>query len=108
MSEEQALFYFAEARYWVKDLAGTGAVLVNGNPARSGVALQSNDRITLSPKGPTFSFLGEGRLIEEDLSAMEGGGDASWEPRPEMKLTNKEPAKGKLSLANLKKLFRDN
>lgn len=57
------IFYFRD-RYWLKDLTGQKMIRVNGVPPDPQVVLNANDRFSLGPAGPVFSFLGEGRIME--------------------------------------------
>jgi len=63
--------FFTQNQYWVKDLTGKGLVQIN----RSAIALQSpikpDDEISLSPQGPVFRFLGDGRLAEVEEPPVE-------------------------------------
>jgi pSer/pThr/pTyr-binding forkhead associated (FHA) protein len=62
--DQHAQIFFVENQYWVKDLTGQNLVMINGKPINLGVPLNPNDELALSPQGPTFRFLGEGRLAE--------------------------------------------
>lgn len=66
-----AQVFFGFDRYWVKDLTGQGMVRVNGQPVKLQAALGANDLISLSPQGPVFRFLGEGRFAEAEEAAPE-------------------------------------
>ncbi len=57
------IFYFRDC-YWLKDLTGQKMIRVNGVPPDPQVVLNANDRFSLGPAGPVFSFLGEGRIME--------------------------------------------
>jgi pSer/pThr/pTyr-binding forkhead associated (FHA) protein len=56
--------FFNENQYWVKDLTGKALVRLNNRPVGFYAQLNVNDDIALSPQGPAFRFLGEGRLAE--------------------------------------------
>ncbi|HHO76978.1 MAG TPA: FHA domain-containing protein [Deltaproteobacteria bacterium] len=64
ITKRHAQIFFARGQYWIKDLSGTNCISVNSRPAGFQVALNANDVLALSPTGPTFRFLGEGRLAE--------------------------------------------
>lgn len=64
--DEHARIFFAEESYWIKDLTGKKLICHNGHALGSQVALQANDEIALTEKGPFFKFLGGGRLAEID------------------------------------------
>lgn len=62
--DQQAQIFFSQNQYWIKDLTGRGSVQVNRQPIVYQAPLKPNDEVALSPQGPVFSFLGEGRLAE--------------------------------------------
>jgi pSer/pThr/pTyr-binding forkhead associated (FHA) protein len=62
--DQQAQIYFYEDQYWIKDLTGTNAVLINDMPIPGMATLQPDIQLSLSPQGPKFRFLGSGRLVE--------------------------------------------
>ncbi|RPJ73125.1 MAG: FHA domain-containing protein [Desulfobacteraceae bacterium] len=62
--DQHAQFFFIHERYWVRDLTGKQLVRVNDRPIDLKAPLSENDRVALSPEGPTFRFLGAGRLAE--------------------------------------------
>lgn len=62
--DQHAQIFFNQNQYWIKDLTGQGVVHVNKQPIALQTHLNLNDEISLSQKGPVFSFLGEGRLAE--------------------------------------------
>ncbi len=64
ITKRHAQIFFAKGQYWIKDLTGTNCISVNSRPAGLQIALNANDVLALSPNGPTFRFLGEGRLAE--------------------------------------------
>lgn len=55
---------FSHGRYWIKDLSGQNQIRINGTNIEFQAPLELNDIISLSPQGPIFCFLGEGRLAE--------------------------------------------
>lgn len=59
-----AQIFFRDNQYWVKDLTGRGLLTVNLQPVQSESPLQPNTCLSLTPQGPQFQFLGEGRLAE--------------------------------------------
>ena len=62
----------AQSQYWVKDLTGRSLVQVNGHPVGlKPHLLKTDDLLVLSPQGPTFRFLGEGRLAEVEEALPE-------------------------------------
>ena len=58
----QILFYHGQ--YWIKDLSGQNQIRINGRAIDFQATLNLNDIISLTPQGPAFCFLGEGRLAE--------------------------------------------
>ncbi len=69
--DRHAQIFFAEGRYWVKDLTGRKTVSINGRAIDLQAPLNANDVLSLSPQGPTLRFLGEGRLAEYDEPVRE-------------------------------------
>jgi len=67
--ERHAQIFFAQERYWVKDLTGMNCITVDGQPIQTQMFLEPNAQLSLSEHGPKFKFLGGGRLaeIEEPL-----------------------------------------
>jgi pSer/pThr/pTyr-binding forkhead associated (FHA) protein len=81
--DQHAQFFFSQNQYWIKDLTGQGAVRINRTPIPFQAPLKPNDHVSLSPRGPMFRFLGEGRLAEiaespaeESLKPSEKRGEA--------------------------------
>lgn len=64
LQERHAQILVARGRYCVKDLTGMGIVRVDGRPAGDQAPLEPETVLSLGPDGPTFRFLGEGRLVE--------------------------------------------
>ena len=62
--DQHIQIFFTENQYWVKDLTGKALVQLNNRPVGFHAQLTVNDDISLSPQGPAFRFLGEGRLAE--------------------------------------------
>jgi pSer/pThr/pTyr-binding forkhead associated (FHA) protein len=60
-------------RYWVKDLTGQKLIRINQSPIGVQAPLNTDDDLSLSPQGPTFRFLGEGRLAEVEQSGPDAG-----------------------------------
>jgi pSer/pThr/pTyr-binding forkhead associated (FHA) protein len=55
---------FSQGQYWIKDLSGQNQIRINGRAIEFQAPLNLNDIISLTPQGPAFCFLGEGRLAE--------------------------------------------
>jgi pSer/pThr/pTyr-binding forkhead associated (FHA) protein len=62
--DQHIQIFFSENQYWVKDLTGKALVQLNNRPIALHAQLNVDDDISLSPQGPVFRFLGEGRLAE--------------------------------------------
>jgi pSer/pThr/pTyr-binding forkhead associated (FHA) protein len=62
--DRHAQIFFYQDRYWIRDLTGQNFVSVNGRPIHNQAPLNPEDAVALSPQGPTFRFLGGGRLAE--------------------------------------------
>jgi pSer/pThr/pTyr-binding forkhead associated (FHA) protein len=62
--DKHAQFFFDQGQYWVKDLTGRNLILIDGQPVNLQGLLNPNSTVSLSPQGPTFRFLGGGRLAE--------------------------------------------
>ncbi len=56
---------FEQGHYLVSDLTGRDLVSVDRQPAGEGTVLAADTRLALSPRGPWFQFLGQGRLAEQ-------------------------------------------
>ena len=70
---------FIQGQYWVKDLSGQNLIRVNGNPIDFQAQLRLNDIVSLTAQGPSFCFLGEGRLAEFIPPAAETPSDNTGE-----------------------------
>lgn len=64
--DRHAQFFYDREQYWVKDLTGRNLVSINGNPVDIQAPLSPDSLLSLSPGGPTFRFLGGGRLAEHE------------------------------------------
>ena len=65
---QHAQIYYFDNSYHIKDLTGRGLVTINGKLLSDKAPLISDTCISLSNTGPTFQFLGEGRLAEIEAS----------------------------------------
>ncbi len=91
MFDQHAQFFFNQNQYWIKDLTGQTLVSVNRRPIPLQVALQTNDEVSLTPKGPFFRFLGEGRLLEvEEPPGKEPSEGPSIQERTAQEKDNKK------------------
>jgi pSer/pThr/pTyr-binding forkhead associated (FHA) protein len=93
--------FFQQDQYWVKDLTGKNLVLVDGKPIESQMPMTANCTLSLTPKGPEFKFLGQGRLLEiEPSQPSEDEADLQFQNDPD----KDSPKSGKSSL--IKKFWR--
>src|SRR4030067_188249 len=104
--DKNTQIFFSQNQYWIKDLTGKGLVQIN----RSAIGLQSpikpDDEISLSPQGPVFRFLGDGRLAEVEEPLVEKP-SVSHDKEKEVTKSNipeEKPSKDLLSL--LKNLLK--
>jgi pSer/pThr/pTyr-binding forkhead associated (FHA) protein len=67
--DQHAQIFFYENKFWIKDLTGKQCLRINGNPVIDQRALVIEDILTLSDQGPSFRFLGGGRLSEVKQAA---------------------------------------
>ncbi len=88
LSDRHVQVFFWQGRYYVKDLTGQRAVRVNQSPIGVQAPLNADDELSLSPQGPTFRFLGEGRLMELEHPDREGE-----RPDPEKDRQSKQEGK---------------
>lgn len=66
--DHHAQIFFSQNQYWVKDMTGQKSVRINRQPIGFQAPLKPNDDLALSPQGPIFRFLGEGRFAEVEGS----------------------------------------
>jgi len=101
-----AQVFFGFDQYWVKDLTGQSMVRVNGQPVRLQAALSANDLVSLSPQGPVFRFLGEGRFAEAEEAVPESA-DAPLKDRRETEQPDSGQEKaGREEKTGLRRFFR--
>jgi len=72
---------FSHGQYWIKDLSGQNQIRINDRAIDFQAPLNLDDKIYLTPQGPAFCFLGEGRLAEfvdvpPDVSSAAHGEDS--------------------------------
>lgn len=65
--------FYSHGSYWVKNLTGVGIVAVNQMKLDTQVQLKPFDEIECCPGGPTFRFIGEGRLVEVEREQTDSG-----------------------------------
>lgn len=69
--ELHAQIFFSQNQYWVKDITGQRLIRINRQPIDFKSSLKLNDIVALSPQGPVFRFLGDGRLAEVTEPSVE-------------------------------------
>ena len=67
--EHHAQIFFEQGQYWVKDLTGRNLLTVNLLAVQTQAPLLPDSYLFLSPEGPKFQFLGDGRLVEVEMAA---------------------------------------
>jgi pSer/pThr/pTyr-binding forkhead associated (FHA) protein len=104
--ERHAQIFYSQEQYWVKDLTGQNRVLINRQPIHIQAPLQAENRLSLSSRGPSFRFLGAGRLAEIEEPVPERPQISSSGPRPEEppKMSPRKSKKGTGEV--IKKFFK--
>ena len=103
--DQHAQVFFSQGQYWIKDLTGQNMIRLNHQPIPMQTVITLYDNVALSPQGPVFRFLGDGRLAEvtetaeEQRPGTQEGGESQVRP-----VRNEKPEKGVLSKIK-KKLF---
>ncbi len=64
VADRHAYLYFADHECYVHSLTQSPAISVNGKTLQQDTALRAGDRLSLSPGGPQFRYLGDGKLVE--------------------------------------------
>ena len=80
MIDSHAQIFFSNNQYWIKDLTGKNLISINASPISLQASLNAHDILALSPQGPRFTFLGQGRLAE-----IEDPASGQAQPTPEKK-----------------------
>ncbi len=62
--EEHAQIFFQNGKFKIKDLTGRNLMSLNLLPVHEEAILEANATLSFSPQGPSFQFLGDGRLVE--------------------------------------------
>jgi pSer/pThr/pTyr-binding forkhead associated (FHA) protein len=106
LMDHHVQFFFSQGQYGIKDLTGKNQVTLNGSPVNFQAELHPECRISLSSSGPSFRFLGAGRLAEIEDSPQPEANIPSPTPEapsvPEKKTTMPPKAAKKL----INKLFK--
>jgi len=101
--DQHLQIYYSGNQYCVKDLTGKALVQINHRPVGFHAPLQMNDDIVLSPQGPVFRFLGEGRLAEVEQPVMEPPAAPPKEPETADRDIPTDSSESKGFFAKLKK-----
>lgn len=97
---------FSHGQYWIKDLSGQNQIRINGSAIDFQAPLKLNDIISLSPQGPVFCFLGEGRLAEVAEAPPEAPSTDRGEENAVAKKTGTSEENSSVSIwSKLKKKF---
>ena len=107
LMDKQAQIFFNQEQYWVKDLTGMGAVMLNGSPIQNQAPLAPDMQLALSPQGPKFRFLGGGRLaeIEDPLPEMIKPAPKQPQQQPAAPVQAEEESLGQKAGTLFKKFF---
>lgn len=97
--DHHAQIYFDQGQYWVKDLTGRDQLALNGQVIQTKAPLLPETILSLSPNGPKFHFLGEGRLLEVEASAsVQASRQAPLRPKTQPDLPESGHEKKKILL----------
>lgn len=64
LSPRHAEISYRQGQYWVKDLTGRQNLFIDGRGIASEAPLSEGNKLALTSQGPSFKFLGDGRLDE--------------------------------------------
>jgi len=64
LSPRHAEISYRQGQYWVKDLTGRQNLFIDGRGIAVEAPLSEGNKLALTSQGPTFKFLGDGRLDE--------------------------------------------
>jgi pSer/pThr/pTyr-binding forkhead associated (FHA) protein len=90
--EHHVQIFFDQGQYWVKDLTGRNLLTLNLLTVQTQAPLLPDTYVFLSPEGPKFQFLGEGRLVEVEM-AVPGQPVPQTPVQPGSKPPHQEPVK---------------
>ena len=99
--DQHAQIFFSQNQYWIKDLTGKRLVQINRAPISLQAPLSESDEVALSPQGPFFRYIGEGRLAE----ALEVPAEEAPRDKKEAGIDHSKGQPTKGVLPKLKKLF---
>jgi len=103
--DRHAQIFFSQNQYWIKDLTGQRSVQINRQPIGLQSPLKPDDELSFTPQGPSFRFLGGGRLAEVAAPPVEEppGPRSVREDIPQRPTPEAKPSEGLFS--KVKKLF---
>jgi pSer/pThr/pTyr-binding forkhead associated (FHA) protein len=104
--DRHAQFYFSQDQYWVKDLTGKGLVMINGRSIPLKAPLHPENRLSFGSQGPSFRFLGGGRLAEIEEAAPQKSVRQTPGPKEPAAQVNQSATAPKRAGAIIKKLFQ--
>lgn len=99
--DRHAQIFFSQGLYGIKDLTGKNQVTIDGSPVQFQAALHPEKSISLSSSGPSFRFLGAGRLAEIEESPPPETDIPSAAPAAPPPPENKSPKTAKKFLGKL-------
>ena len=102
ITDRHAQIFFAEGKYWIKDLTGRKSISINGRAIDLQAPLNTDDVLSLSPQGPVLRFLGEGRLAEYEEPAPADSGFVPGVPEEPVKPAGEKKSKS----FSLKDIFK--
>jgi pSer/pThr/pTyr-binding forkhead associated (FHA) protein len=103
--DRHAQIFFTEEQYWVKDLTGRNQVSIDGAPVQFQSPLSAQNRLSLSLSGPSFRFLGAGRLAEIEEAPVQESSVSPAEPTP-AESPEKKPTESKGARKIIDKFFK--
>lgn len=89
-----AQIHYQNDSYYVRDLTGRGLITINGMPINDEAVLVADTCVSLSGKGPSFQFLGDGRLAEIETSTIPTSESDQQGPHMSNKQKSAEKKKG--------------
>lgn len=104
--DRHAQFFFSRDQYWVKDLTGKDQVMINGRPIHLKAPLQPENRLSFGARGPSFRFLGGGRLAEIEEAVSRKSVRQPPGPKEKSAPANQSAKSPKRAGAIFKKLFQ--
>jgi pSer/pThr/pTyr-binding forkhead associated (FHA) protein len=71
VTDRHAQIFWADGKYRVGDLTGGGLVRINRRPIDLQATLEDGDLLELTPRGPAFHYVADGRLAEAEEAVPE-------------------------------------